>query len=58
MDAYFARIEATLGPDPTDKEIVEAARVAFLALPEDVRRSINMDELRRRLAVYRSVEFG
>ena len=52
LDAFFTAIESTLGSDPSDEEIVEAARVAFLALTDEERESISLDE-----PVYGAVDF-
>jgi hypothetical protein len=57
LDEYITRIENALGPDPSEEEIVEAATVAYLALTDEERGSIDLDQLRLRQAVYRSVEF-
>ena len=56
MDDFVRRIGNSLSPDALDKEITEAARVAFWALTDEERRSLTVDELRRRLTVYRSIE--
>lgn len=50
------RIGNSLSPDALDEEITEAARVAFWALTDEERRSLTVDELRRRLTVYRSIK--
>ena len=56
MDDFVRRIGNSLSPDALDEEITEAARVAFWALTDEERRSLTVDELRRRLTVYRSIE--
>ena len=56
MAALIRRIESSLGPDPSEEEITEAAKVAFWAFTDEERRSIGVDELRRRLAVHRSTD--
>jgi hypothetical protein len=58
LNAFIERVYGGLGADPSDDEILEATTAAFRALSEAERRSIDRDELVRRLAVYRSVEFG
>jgi hypothetical protein len=57
LDEYITRIENSLGPDPSDEEIVEATTTAYIALTEEERASIDLNQLRRRQAVYRSIEF-
>jgi hypothetical protein len=56
MDDLVRRIGNSLSPYPSDEEITEAARVAFWALTDEERQSLTVDELRRRLSVYRSIE--
>jgi hypothetical protein len=58
LDAFIARVQDSLGPNPTKEETVEATTAAMLALTEEERQSVSEDQLRRRLAVYRSVELG
>jgi hypothetical protein len=53
LDEYITRIENSLGPDPSD----EATTTAYIALTEEERASIDLNQLRRRQAVYRSIEF-
>ena len=51
IDRLVVRIESSLGPDPSDEELTEAARVVFWALTDEERKSTSVDELRRRLSV-------
>ena len=57
LDEFFTRVESGLGPDPSEEEIVEAARAAFLALTDEERQSVSLDEPYRRPTVYGAVEF-
>jgi hypothetical protein len=56
--AFIARIQSSLGPDPSEEEIVEATNAAVLGSSVEERQSINVAELRRRRAAYRSIEIG
>jgi hypothetical protein len=51
MEGLMRRIENSLSPDPSDKEITDAAKVAFWALTDRERQSTSVDELRRRLTI-------
>jgi hypothetical protein len=56
IDVYIEAIYDSLGETYPEAEILEATRVAIESLTQEQRERM-LPELKRRLAVYRSVDF-